>query len=78
MNPARNFTLNFHAIYNADFDVHPDPVFAIHETKLHLIFSAIRKSGKDIRITFDDGHLSDATLALPALRKYQLSATFWA
>jgi peptidoglycan/xylan/chitin deacetylase (PgdA/CDA1 family) len=73
----KTFTLNFHAIYNEFSSFHADPVFSVHEDKLRAILSAIRESGKNIRITFDDGHLSDAALVLPLLREYGIPACFF-
>lgn len=50
---------------------------AAFNSLLDRIFAAVRDNGTRIAITFDDGNMSDARIALPALVKRGLSARFF-
>lgn len=77
MKSPKQYTLNFHSIYNDKYSSHADTVFSLHENKLIEILEAVASINPSIRLTFDDGHLSDFKLVLPLLQKLNLDASFF-
>ena len=71
------FTLNFLSVYNEGYRCHREPVFCTHEARLREILAAISQSQREVRLTFDDGHLSDYDLVLPLLQEFGLDASFF-
>lgn len=74
--------LNFHGIGPPHSSIAPgESVFWILREPftglLDLVVEARAKTGSTILLTFDDGNMSDAAIALPELAKRQLKATFF-
>jgi peptidoglycan/xylan/chitin deacetylase (PgdA/CDA1 family) len=74
---ARSINLTFHGIGEPDRRLDPgeDDVW-LSRTQFLAALDALGQRS-DVRITFDDGNVSDVELALPALRSRGLSATFF-
>jgi peptidoglycan/xylan/chitin deacetylase (PgdA/CDA1 family) len=69
--------LCFHGIGEPDRPLEPDEEnFWITEAQFDGLLSVIERHSS-VRITFDDGNASDASIALPGLRKRGLTATFF-
>lgn len=69
--------LCFHGIGTPGRSLEPDEEFCwVEEAQFDDLLEVIARY-PSVRITFDDANASDATLALPALRRYNLKATFF-
>jgi peptidoglycan/xylan/chitin deacetylase (PgdA/CDA1 family) len=73
----RILNLCFHGIGTPRRELEPDEdLIWIQEEQFSKILDVIANF-PDVRITFDDGNASDAAIALPALRKRDLTASFF-
>ena len=69
--------LCFHGIGTPGRALEPDEEFCwVGEAQFEEFLEVIARY-PSVRITFDDANASDATLALPALRRHNLKATFF-
>ena len=69
--------LCFHGIGTPGRPLEPDEeLYWVEEAQFEELLEVIA-SYPSVRITFDDGNASDAALALPALRRHNLKATFF-
>ena len=73
----QTINLTFHGLGDIDRDLDPGEadVWVSRERYLSLLDAV--QDRDDVRITFDDGNLSDLEIGLPALRARGLSATFF-
>lgn len=70
--------LNFHGLGEAGSSVpEAEKPYWLPLQRFETILEIVRTAQKQVHITFDDGNLSDLRLALPALRRAGLSATFF-
>lgn len=71
------FNLCFHGIGTPGRALEPDEeLYWVEEAQFEDLLEVIGRY-PSVRITFDDGNASDAALALPALRRHDLKATFF-
>lgn len=69
--------LCFHGIGTPGRELEPDEeLYWVEEAQFEDFLQVIGRY-PSVRITFDDGNASDAALALPALRRHDLKATFF-
>jgi peptidoglycan/xylan/chitin deacetylase (PgdA/CDA1 family) len=74
---AEILNLCFHGIGVPDRPLEPDEdLFWVQEDQFDELLEVIAKY-PPVRITFDDGNASDALIALPGLRKHNLTASFF-
>ncbi len=70
--------LNFHGLGEAGASVpEAEKPYWLPLRRFETILEIVRTARTRVHITFDDGNLSDLRLALPALRRAGLSATFF-
>ena len=79
---ARKLVINFHGLGHPHDRVGPDEVpywcdFELFEQLVDRIDELRHDRQANIGITFDDGHISDLTIAAPVLRARKMSATFF-
>jgi peptidoglycan/xylan/chitin deacetylase (PgdA/CDA1 family) len=76
--PAREvLNLCFHGIGNPGRELEPDEdLYWVESAQFEELLEVVGRY-PSVRITFDDGNASDAALALPALRRRNLHATFF-
>lgn len=82
INVGQELILNLHGIGTPHNDIPPgESVFWISRkvfaSVLDLVVAARTDVGSSIFLTFDDGNMSDAVVALPELTKRRLKATFF-
>lgn len=70
--------LNFHGLGGTGTTVpEAEKPYWLPLQRFQTILEIVRTARRRVHITFDDGNLSDLRLALPALRRAGLSATFF-
>ena len=75
--PGEVLNLCFHGIGTPGRELEPDEeLYWVEEAQFEDFLQVIGRY-PSVRITFDDGNASDAVLALPALRRHDLKATFF-
>jgi peptidoglycan/xylan/chitin deacetylase (PgdA/CDA1 family) len=75
--PATVVNLCFHGIGEPDRELEPDEErYWVGEDQFEELLEVVRRE-PNLRLTFDDGNASDVELALPALKRAGLSASFF-
>ncbi len=75
---TRVLNLCFHGIGVPGRELEPDEErFWIEPERFEELLDVVVAAGPAVRITFDDGNASDAGIALPALLRRRLDATFF-
>jgi peptidoglycan/xylan/chitin deacetylase (PgdA/CDA1 family) len=69
--------LNFHGLGAAGPELGPEVPYWLDENRFRSILGLVGRATGTPLITFDDGNASDVEIALPALKDFRLTATFF-